>query len=93
MLRWQTERKRLFDPRKGQNNGQSDGEHNPDPQAHVTTIEILDDIHEGQAAIRIYGHCGTTDLRSLDAVDLYPDYQFTTADDALSDLGFVFINL
>jgi len=92
-LPWQPERKRLFDPRKGQNNGQSDGEHNPDPQAHVTTTEILDGTHKGKAAIRIYWQCGKTDPRSLDVADLYPDFQFTTADDNLSDPGSVFSNL
>lgn len=53
MLRWQPERKRLFDPRKGQNNGQSVGEHTPDPRAHVPATEILDGTHEVKAAIWI----------------------------------------
>lgn len=59
-------------------------------RSHVTREEILDGTHEVKAAIWINGHAGEADPRSLDAADLFPDFEFETVDDALSNREFVF---
>lgn len=59
----------------------------------MPTADILDGTHEVKAAIWINGHCGKADPHSLDASDLYPDYQFTSVDDTLSGPEFVHGNL
>lgn len=46
-------------------------------------MEILDGTHEVKAAIWINGHCDKTDPRSTDAAELFLDYQFASASDAL----------
>ncbi len=60
------------------------------PRAHVAQAELLDGTHEIKAAIWINGHAGKTDPRSIDASDLFPDYEFETTDDALSNHNFVY---
>ena len=52
--------------------------------------DILNGTHEVKAAIRINGHAGKVDPRSLDASGLFPDYIFETVDDVLNNHAFVF---
>jgi len=60
------------------------------PRTHVPSEDILDGTHEVNAAIWINGHCGKADPRSIYATELFLDYQFATASDALGDPEFVF---
>jgi hypothetical protein len=61
------------------------------PRTHIPAEEILDGTHEVKAAIWINGHCGKADRCSIDAPELFPDYQFANTGDALGDPEFVFV--
>jgi hypothetical protein len=61
------------------------------PPTHIPAGEILDGTYEVKAAIWINGHCGKADRCSVDAAELFPDYQFANTGDALGDPEFVFV--
>ena len=56
----------------------------------MAMLNLADGTYEIKADIWIQGHCGKADPQSLDAADFYPDYQFTTVNDALRDPELVF---